>query len=48
MLFVVAIGVGLCYFILGWVSNMVSTVSLQGSTTKIYADLLSANQVAVS
>ncbi|KAL1597186.1 hypothetical protein SLS60_008768 [Paraconiothyrium brasiliense] len=25
MLFVVAIGVGLCYFVLGWVSNMVST-----------------------
>ncbi|KAL5380596.1 hypothetical protein DPSP01_007659 [Paraphaeosphaeria sporulosa] len=25
MLFIVAIGVGLCYFILGWVSNMVST-----------------------
>ena len=26
MLVVVALGVGLCYFVLGWVSNMVSTV----------------------
>jgi hypothetical protein len=41
MLFVVAVGVGLCYFVLGWVSNMVSTVSLKGSTAEAYAYLTS-------